>query len=173
MATITTTEPTPLRARMKMREEEFRSTGYYQTDLEAKNADPIRFEVLFTRLQQLVTNAREVGALISASPSTREQGEIIFGLYTPEGDAICLSTGLMISGSIAVVVLAYTVRFLAVSLSSLEAGFERLSPNLDAVARTLGETAMSALWSQNGAELAACGLVRSRSWSMNWPHIQM
>ena len=34
-------------------------------------------------------------------------------------------------------------------------------------------TAMSATWLQNGGELAACGLVRSRSWSMNWPHIQM
>ena len=42
--------------------------------------------------------------------------------------------------------LAYTIRFLAVSLGALEAGFERLSPNLDAVARTLGETALSALW---------------------------
>ena len=30
--------------------------------------------------------------------------------------------------------------------SAFEAGFERLSPNLDAAARTLGETALSALW---------------------------
>ena len=45
-----------------------------------------------------------------------------------------------------VIVLAYTVRFLAVSLSTFETGFERLSPNLDAAARTLGETGLSALW---------------------------
>ena len=57
-----------------------------------------------------------------------------------------LSTGLLLSGSVAVLVLAYTVRFLAVSLSTFEAGFERLSPNLDAAARTLGETSLSALW---------------------------
>jgi iron(III) transport system permease protein len=57
-----------------------------------------------------------------------------------------ISSGLLLSGSLAVVVLAYTVRFLAVALSALEAGFGRLSPNLDAAARTLGETAFSALW---------------------------
>jgi iron(III) transport system permease protein len=57
-----------------------------------------------------------------------------------------ISSGLLLSGSLFVVVLAYAIRFLAVSLSALEAGFERLSPNLDAAARTLGETALSALW---------------------------
>jgi iron(III) transport system permease protein len=56
-----------------------------------------------------------------------------------------VSSGLLLSGSLFVIALAYTIRFLAVSLGALEAGFERLSPNLDAVARTLGETALSAL----------------------------
>ena len=56
-----------------------------------------------------------------------------------------VSTGLVLSGTIAALVLAYTIRFLAVSLGAIDAGFERLSPNLDAVARTLGETALSAL----------------------------
>jgi iron(III) transport system permease protein len=56
-----------------------------------------------------------------------------------------MSTGLVLSGSLFVVVLAYAIRFLAVSLGALEAGLERLSPNLDAAARTLGETALSAL----------------------------
>jgi iron(III) transport system permease protein len=57
-----------------------------------------------------------------------------------------ISTGLLLSGSLFVIVLAYTIRFLTVALSALEAGFERLSPNLDAAARALGETALSALW---------------------------
>jgi iron(III) transport system permease protein len=57
-----------------------------------------------------------------------------------------ISSGLLLSGSLFVIVLAYAIRFLAVSLGALEAGLERLSPNLDAVARTLGETALSALW---------------------------
>ena len=38
------------------------------------------------------------------------------------------------------------MRFLAVALGTVEAGLERISPNLDAAARTLGETALSALW---------------------------
>lgn len=59
--------------------------------------------------------------------------------------AFGFSSGLLLSGSVLVLVLAYTVRFLAVSLSTFEAGFERLSPNLDAAARTLGETGLSAL----------------------------
>jgi iron(III) transport system permease protein len=60
--------------------------------------------------------------------------------------AFGISSGLLLSGSLFVIVLAYAIRFLTVSLSALEAGFERLSPNLDAAARTLGETAFSALW---------------------------
>jgi iron(III) transport system permease protein len=60
--------------------------------------------------------------------------------------AFGVSTGLLLSGTLFIVVLAYVVRFLAVSLSALDAGFERLSPNLDAAARTLGETALTALW---------------------------
>jgi iron(III) transport system permease protein len=57
-----------------------------------------------------------------------------------------ISTGLLISGTVIALLLAYTVRFLAVSLGTIEAGLERVSPNLDAAARTLGETALSALW---------------------------
>ncbi len=57
-----------------------------------------------------------------------------------------VSTGLIISGSVAALVYAYVIRFLAVALGGIEAGLERISPNLDAAARTLGETASSALW---------------------------
>lgn len=56
-----------------------------------------------------------------------------------------ISTGLLISGSMLALVLAYTVRFLAVALGSVESGLERISPNLDAAARALGETSFSAL----------------------------
>ena len=56
-----------------------------------------------------------------------------------------ISTGLVLSGTIATIVLAYAVRFLAVAHGTIEAGLERISPNLDAAARTLGETALSAL----------------------------
>lgn len=58
---------------------------------------------------------------------------------------IGVSTGLLLSGSIFALTLAYTIRFLAVSLGSIEAGLQRISPNLDAAARALGETALSTL----------------------------
>jgi iron(III) transport system permease protein len=57
-----------------------------------------------------------------------------------------VSTGLLLSGTLATLVLAYSIRFLAVAHGTVEAGLERISPNLDAAARTLGETALSALW---------------------------
>ncbi len=57
-----------------------------------------------------------------------------------------VSTGLMLSGSVVALVIAYTIRFLAVSLGSVEAGLQRISPNLDAAARTLGQSSLSALW---------------------------
>lgn len=56
-----------------------------------------------------------------------------------------VSTGLLLSGSVFALVLAYTIRFLAVALGSIEAGLERISPNLDAAARALGASPMSAL----------------------------
>ncbi len=49
-----------------------------------------------------------------------------------------ISTGLILSGSIFALVAAYAIRFMAVSLGSIEAGLGKVSPNLDAAARTLG-----------------------------------
>lgn len=57
-----------------------------------------------------------------------------------------ISTGLVLSGSLFAITLAYTIRFLAVALAPIDAGLERVSTNLDAAARTLGETALSSLW---------------------------
>ncbi len=51
-----------------------------------------------------------------------------------------LPLGLMMTGSLFALVLAFAIRFLAVSLGAIEAGMERVSPNLDAAARALGAT---------------------------------
>ena len=56
-----------------------------------------------------------------------------------------VSTGLLLSGSVFALTLAYVIRFLAVALGGIEAGLERISPNLDAAARALGESALGAL----------------------------
>jgi len=57
-----------------------------------------------------------------------------------------ISTGLLLSGSLFAIALAYVIRFLAVALGQIEAGLDRISPSLDAAARTLGESALSTLW---------------------------
>lgn len=59
--------------------------------------------------------------------------------------ALGLSTGLILSGSLFAVTLALVIRFLAVALSTVESGLERISPNIDAAARTLGAGSTSAL----------------------------
>ena len=55
-------------------------------------------------------------------------------------DVFGVSTGLLLSGSAAAVILACTIRFLALAESSLRSGIEKLPPNLDEAARILGRT---------------------------------
>lgn len=62
------------------------------------------------------------------------------------GHMLGTGPGLLLSGSLAAVVLACSIRFLAVALGALDDGLGRISPNLDAVARTLGATPRSAMW---------------------------
>jgi iron(III) transport system permease protein len=49
-----------------------------------------------------------------------------------------LSTGLILTGSIAALVFAYLVRFLAISLNTVEASLAKIRPNMDDAARNLG-----------------------------------
>jgi acetone carboxylase alpha subunit len=65
-------------------------------DLALKEQDPIKWEVLYTRLAGLVQNSKETAKMISASPVVREMGECIFALFTKEGDSVALSDGLLI-----------------------------------------------------------------------------
>jgi len=51
-----------------------------------------------------------------------------------------VSTGLLLSGSAAAVILACSIRFLALAESSIRSGIEKLPPNLDEAARSLGRT---------------------------------
>nr|WP_109668899.1 iron ABC transporter permease [Roseicyclus mahoneyensis] len=51
-----------------------------------------------------------------------------------------ISTGLLLTGSIWLLVAAYMIRFMAAALSAYDAGLSTINPNIDAVARTLGRT---------------------------------
>ncbi|MEO0913175.1 MAG: iron ABC transporter permease [Pseudomonadota bacterium] len=52
-----------------------------------------------------------------------------------------ISTGLLLTGSIAALVVAYMVRFMAVALSAFDTGITTINPSIDAAARTLGQSA--------------------------------
>lgn len=54
-------------------------------------------------------------------------------------------TGLLLSGTLAALLLAYSVRFLAVSLHSVEAGLQRIKPSMDNAARSLGSSPLQVL----------------------------
>lgn len=54
--------------------------------------------------------------------------------------------GLIFSGTITALIYAYLVRFLAVSLSSVEASLVKIRPSLEEVARTLGRSPFNILW---------------------------
>ncbi len=49
-----------------------------------------------------------------------------------------ISTGLLLSGSLFAVMFAYLVRFLAISIQSVESGLEKIRPSMDEAARSLG-----------------------------------
>ncbi|WP_081948946.1 ABC transporter permease [Litchfieldella xinjiangensis] len=53
--------------------------------------------------------------------------------------------GLIFSGSAFILVYAYVVRFLAVSFNTVEASLGKVTPTMDAAARTLGQTASGTL----------------------------
>ena len=56
-----------------------------------------------------------------------------------------ISTGLLLSGTIAALVFAYLVRFLAVSFGTVESSLAKIKPNLDDAARSLGHGTTSTL----------------------------
>jgi N-methylhydantoinase B/acetone carboxylase alpha subunit len=77
----------------------FTETGCYHGldgSLQLKEAQPILYEKIFSRLRGALVTARETALNISASPIVKELGELCFALYTPEGDSIALSTGIIV-----------------------------------------------------------------------------
>src|SRR5207245_10844038 len=57
---------------------------------------PVTVEMLLTGLRSSVVSARGTSKRISASPGVREVGESVVGLYTPEGDSVVFSFGIMV-----------------------------------------------------------------------------
>ena len=90
--------PARLRERLLESERLMESTGCYDgiTELSLRRQDPLKFETLHSKLRAYCVSAREMARRISASPGVREVGEMVVAIYTPEGDAIALSNGIMV-----------------------------------------------------------------------------
>ncbi len=87
-----------LRNRLEESEDLLTETGCYDgiTTLECRDQDPLKFETIHMKLRAGCVSAREIARRISASPGVREVGEMVAAIYTPEGDAIAISNGIMV-----------------------------------------------------------------------------
>ncbi len=99
---------------------------------------------------QLTTTAFQVGRLGYAVPG----GVIAVGLMVPMAAfdnwldnlmevTFGISTGLLVTGSIALLLAAYVIRFLAAAISAYESGASAVNPNLDDAARVLGASPLA------------------------------
>lgn len=91
-------EGSSLRGMLERSEKLLQQEGTYwgQHHLGLREEDPIRYERMFAALRGGLVNAREVSLNISASPIVKEIGELCYALYTPEGDSVALSTGIIV-----------------------------------------------------------------------------
>ncbi|WP_245681205.1 hydantoinase B/oxoprolinase family protein [Halorientalis regularis] len=81
-----------------MLEDKTEATDHYAglSDLSMKDDDPIRYEQLYSRLRGDLVTARETSKEVSATPIVEQEGELCYGLFTPEGDSIAVSTGIIV-----------------------------------------------------------------------------
>src|SRR6185369_13703512 len=56
-----------------------------------------------------------------------------------------ITTGLLLTGTIAALIYAYLVRYFAVAWNAIEPGFARITPSMDSAARSLGSNASRTL----------------------------
>lgn len=69
---------------------------YYGLEkLEFKDKNPLLYERIFALIRGALVSSRETSMNISASPIVTELGEVCFTLYSPEGDTIAISSGII------------------------------------------------------------------------------
>lgn len=102
--------PAPtLRAMFEVRDRQTRDTGHYCgiTELTLRDADPIKYERFYNKLHAAVLAARESARYVAASPGSREMGECLWGITTPEGDTLAVSLGFLSHTAIFPVAIRY------------------------------------------------------------------
>ncbi len=87
-----------LRETLAESERLFAESGHYWglDALEFKESDPIEYEKIYARLRAGLVSSREIAKRVAASPIVEQEGECCFVLYTPDGDSIALSTGIIV-----------------------------------------------------------------------------
>ena len=83
-----------------------------------------------------------IGVLIPLTRIDLWLNELLIGLEQP-------SVGLLLSGSLIILVLGYLVRFSAIAVGSVNSSLVQVSPSLDYASRTLGNGAMKTLMRVN------------------------
>ncbi len=75
-------------------------SGHYYgvTEFRLKDQDPILYERFYSRLHAAMVAAYEVSRYVTASPGSREMGEVLWVLLTPEGDSLAISPGFFSHG---------------------------------------------------------------------------
>jgi N-methylhydantoinase B/acetone carboxylase alpha subunit len=87
-----------LKEMLERSERLFAETGHYAglRELPLAEQAPLRFEQIHLKLRGALVSAREVARNISASPIVKELGELAFTVFTPEGDSVAMSTGIIV-----------------------------------------------------------------------------
>jgi acetone carboxylase, alpha subunit (EC 6.4.1.6) len=87
-----------LRGQFEDIEEKTDQTGHYAgfEKLSLKDENPIEYEQMFAQLRGELVNARETSKEVAATPIVEQEGELCYGLFTPEGDSIAISTGIIV-----------------------------------------------------------------------------
>lgn len=85
-----------MREMLERRDKKMRAEGRYHDELTLKEKDPVNYEVLYAKLMQSVYNGKEMCRRISGSLLIAELGENIIVVFTPEGDAVALSPGVLL-----------------------------------------------------------------------------
>jgi len=87
-----------LREQLAELEDKTEATGRYNglSKLSMKEEDAIRYEQLYSRIRGDLVAARETSKKVSATPIVEQEGELCYGLFTPEGDSIAVSTGIIV-----------------------------------------------------------------------------
>ncbi|MFH0914121.1 MAG: hydantoinase B/oxoprolinase family protein [Chloroflexota bacterium] len=77
-------------------DQKLKEDGCYTKELHLKKEDPVKYDVLYAKLSQLLAGAKQTCMYISGSYAVREIGENLAALYTADGDVVAQSTGIFL-----------------------------------------------------------------------------